>query len=216
MRANRRLFGHAVAASAVLLSAAVPSGSAVAQTSGPLPNITVPVTIPAASGGQGTGGVTSGGWFRTPDSGPPGTTIVFSSIAPCPIIHPVTKEPLPNAAGEVDLFLRSPYRSFAKTTMPVRVDGSWSGSLSIPLDTAPGEYWLSAGCHSGRSPLEKYVKEYDGGEPRAFVITEPSPALAPIIVVSELIAGLSLPASQRLALDAVLQRAATSIIQAGA
>jgi hypothetical protein len=96
-------------------------------------------------------------------SAPPGTTIVLTSVTPCKLPAGVTGSPLIRVtitrSGDV----------LGSGSAAVSGDGTWTASLVIHPDAAPGTSVLSATCLAS-AQAEGSLLNYD---PLAFTITEP-------------------------------------------
>ena len=87
----------------------------------------------------------TGVFDRRPSSGPVGTVIAVKSITPC-------VPPEGASSPEVDVVLfNGRGNGIAVKTFPIGADGTWSGNLTVPANTAAGAYTLGSFCFASIS-----------------------------------------------------------------
>ena len=123
----------------------------------------VRVALPTlAAGGLGVA-LVSGAWAqgtgalnRSPSSGPAGTAISVSSKDAC-------TPPGGASAPEVEIDLTdSGGDPVESSTAPVAANGTWSGSITVPDDAAPGSYAVEASCFPSADPNADSYFDYAG------------------------------------------------------
>lgn len=113
-----------------------------------------------------------------PTSGPPGTVISVASVTPSPlpgdqVVH----------VALVKLDAEEPANF---VTLDVEEDGSWAGSIQVPLDAVPGVYFVAALAEvtdeiaSGGEGGDVEPQTVFAYEPLAFEVT-PAPTRPPIV-----------------------------------
>jgi hypothetical protein len=100
----------------------------------------------------------------TPASGPPGTSIVLSSVTQCRLPAGVTGQPLVRAT------LSRGSTVISAATIPVAASGSWTGTLRVGRLAASGVDTIEAFCLASPQ-AEGALLAYS---PRTFTVTAPT------------------------------------------